>query len=50
MSVAAIDRYPASENKRLGLKGTNTTRNGALLLKSITVRKVCEQAVRARFP
>lgn len=43
MSAATIDRYLAAERKRLELKGISTTRRGALLRNSVTVRKASDE-------
>lgn len=43
MSAATIDRYLKAERDRLALKGISTTKPGALLRNSITVRKAGDE-------
>lgn len=43
MSAATIDRYLKTERDRLALKGISTTKPGALLRNSITVRKAGDE-------
>lgn len=43
MSAATIDRYLKAERDRLALKGISTTKAGALLRTSITVRKAGDE-------
>jgi hypothetical protein len=44
MSAATIDRYLAPAKARDPLRGKTTTRPGAMLRQSITIRKACDEA------